>query len=58
MRCLAAQQPIELLAENDVPGMTSYLDSLRWSSDGLIPVIVQVQDGHRMVLLRDVAAAH
>lgn len=28
--------------EAALPGMTEYLDSLRWSSDGLVPVIVQV----------------
>jgi hypothetical protein len=29
--------------EAEVPGMTAYLDSLRWSKDGLVPVIAQVR---------------
>jgi hypothetical protein len=33
----AAVQP-----ESQVAGMSAYLDSLRWSKDGLVPVIVQV----------------
>jgi phosphoribosyl-AMP cyclohydrolase len=32
-----------LAPEADVPGMSAYLDGLRWSSDGLVPVIVQVR---------------
>jgi hypothetical protein len=28
--------------EAQVPGMTAYLDSLRWGKDGLLPVIAQV----------------
>jgi hypothetical protein len=28
--------------EAAVPGMSAYLDTLRWSKDGLVPVIVQV----------------
>lgn len=33
---------VEVQPESTVPGMSSYLDSLRWSKDGLVPVIVQV----------------
>jgi hypothetical protein len=29
--------------ESAVPGMSAYLDSLKWSKDGLVPVIVQVR---------------
>lgn len=29
--------------EAEVPGMTAYLDSLRWGKDGLVPVIAQVR---------------
>jgi hypothetical protein len=40
-RCQAAETA-EVQAESVIPGMTAYLDSLKWSKDGLIPVIVQV----------------
>lgn len=38
--CRAAA--VEVQPEAAVPGMTAYLDTLRWSKDGLVPVIVQV----------------
>lgn len=36
------QQSVAVRPEAAVPGMISYLDSLKWSQDGLVPVIVQV----------------
>jgi hypothetical protein len=38
--CRAAA--VEVQPEAAVPGMSAYLDTLRWSKDGLVPVIVQV----------------
>lgn len=32
----------EVKPEAAIPGMAEYLDKLRWSADGLVPVIVQV----------------
>lgn len=39
--CRAAA--VEVQPEAAVSGMTAYLDTLRWSKDGLVPVIVQVR---------------
>ena len=36
------QQQVQVQSEAAVPGMSAYLDSLRWAKDGLVPVIVQV----------------
>lgn len=36
------QQSVAVRPEAAVPGMSAYLDSLKWSQDGLVPVIVQV----------------
>jgi phosphoribosyl-AMP cyclohydrolase len=36
------QQSVAVQPEAAVPGMSAYLDSLKWSKDGLVPVIVQV----------------
>jgi hypothetical protein len=41
--------------EAEVPGMSAYLDSLRWSKDGLIPAIAQVCD---VVYLMEVSLLH
>lgn len=39
----ASQAPQAVVQpEAAVPGMSAYLDSLRWATDGLVPVIVQV----------------
>lgn len=38
----AAVQQQAVKPEGDVPGMTAYLDSLRWNKDGLVAVIAQV----------------
>lgn len=38
------QQKVQVQPESAVPGMSPYLDSLKWSKDGLVPVIVQVSD--------------
>lgn len=35
----------EVKDENIIPGMTTLLDSLKWNSDGLVAVIVQVGYG-------------
>jgi len=40
--CQAVESQQQVQPEAAVPGMTTYLDSLRWSKDGLVPVIVQV----------------
>lgn len=47
----------EMQAEAAVPGMSAYLDSLRWSKDGLVPVIVQVSHVHTLPCSRDTAFA-
>ena len=38
----AAPSAAAVKPEAEVPGMSAYLDSLRWSKDGLIPAIAQV----------------
>ena len=40
--CAAAAQQQAVRPEAEVPGMSPYLDSLRWNSDGLVAVIAQV----------------
>lgn len=46
LRCSQASTEIEgpqtCVSEQQVPGMTSFLDSLKWNRDGLVAVIVQV----------------
>jgi hypothetical protein len=39
--CSAGAAPA-VKAEQDVPGMTGYLDSLKWDQNGLVAVIAQV----------------
>jgi hypothetical protein len=36
------QQTLEVCSESDVDGMTAFLDSLKWDSNGLVAAIVQV----------------
>lgn len=38
----AAQQQQAVQPEGEVPGMSAYLDGLRWNNDGLVAVIAQV----------------
>ncbi len=46
LRCSQATTEIEgpqaCISEQQLPGMSSFLDSLKWSRDGLVAVIVQV----------------
>ena len=41
MAASAAAAPPAWKPEAEVPGMSEYLDSLKWSKDGLVPVIAQ-----------------
>jgi hypothetical protein len=41
--CAAAAAPAEVKPEAAVPGMTAFLDSLKWDKDGLVAVIVQAR---------------
>lgn len=40
--CAAAVEQRAVKPEGEVPGMSAYLDSLKWNSDGLVAVIAQV----------------
>lgn len=53
-----AQQQVQ--PEAAVPGMSAYLDSLRWAKDGLVPVIVQVGrlDGFCGLLYHIICSLH
>lgn len=45
MTCsVATAPPQSVKPEGDVPGMSAYLDSLRWNKDGLVAVIAQHVD--------------
>ncbi|KAF6265463.1 hypothetical protein COO60DRAFT_1281356 [Scenedesmus sp. NREL 46B-D3] len=46
--CRAAA--VEVQPEAAVSGMTAYLDTLRWSKDGLVPVIVQHVDTGELLM--------
>ncbi len=54
VRCLAASAEAKGLEgcaqEEQAEGMTSFLDSLKWNSDGLVAVIVQVSGMRQCVL--------
>jgi hypothetical protein len=41
--CAAAVEQRAVKPESEVPGMSAYLDSLRWNNDGLVAVIAQVR---------------
>jgi len=43
----AAPQQQDVKPEGEVPGMSAYLDSLKWNSDGLVAVIAQVREQRR-----------
>jgi hypothetical protein len=45
--CAAAAAPVEVKPEAAVPGMTAFLDSLKWDKDGLVAVIVQARRRRR-----------
>ena len=54
----AGQQQQQVQPEAAVPGMSAYLDSLRWAKDGLVPVIVQVRpDVHARMHAKQMGAA-
>lgn len=44
------QQSVVVQPEAAVPGMSAYLDSLKWSKDGLVPVIVQHVDTGELLM--------
>eukprot|EP00879_Flechtneria_rotunda_P011546 GHRR01012060.1.p1 GENE.GHRR01012060.1~~GHRR01012060.1.p1 ORF type:complete len:313 (+),score=84.63 GHRR01012060.1:374-1312(+) len=48
--CQAQANTVTVQPESAVPGMTAYLDKLRWSSNCLVPVIVQHVDTGELLM--------
>jgi hypothetical protein len=49
-RCNAAPAPAAVLAENQVKGMTAFLDSLKWDTNGLVVAIAQHVDNGEVLM--------